>query len=409
MRITTKYHLILIFALLIGLVIISSTSYYILQRHAREEVIRQASVLMEAALAMRKYTITEIKPLLALQNKRDFLPQSVPSYAATQNFEALRKSHSEYRYKEATLNPTNPRDRAVDWEADIIQEFRNNANANHMTLVRNTPSGAMLYYARPIRIKDQGCLTCHGMIGDAPETMINLYGPANGFGWKMNEVVGSQIVSVPLLLPVKRANETFFVLNSIVAGVFLALYLMFIFFFKRLFIHQAMLLTTVVDPTTEAINTTRDKNVTHERVVAQDRSVTQDRVVTQDRNEIRDRIVVQDRNIDQGRNATQNRIVAHDKSSILERNMAQDRGAHQDRNTTQDSHVLHGSDVTQSKEERPSSKRNVSREKPEEHSISLAEMYQKYEMDTSILDDTFEVEDVITELTLDSAQGRDKT
>ena len=49
-----------------------------------------------------------------------FLPQSVPSYAATQNFLKLREQHPEYAYKEATLNPTNPRDRAADWEADIV-------------------------------------------------------------------------------------------------------------------------------------------------------------------------------------------------------------------------------------------------------------------------------------------------
>ena len=256
MKLTTKYHLILISVLLISLVIIGSASYSILHGHAKEEVIKQADVLMEAALAMRKYTITEIKPLLALQNKRNFLPQSVPSYAATQNFEALRATHTEYRYKEATLNPTNPRDRATDWEADVIQEFRNNPEAKHMTLVRDTPSGATLYYARPIRIKNQGCLTCHGTVEDAPQTMISLYGPANGFGWKMDEVVGSQIVSLPLSLPVKRANETFFVLMSIMAGVFVILYLMTLFSFKKLFADQAMTLTTVVDRVSPEMNAT---------------------------------------------------------------------------------------------------------------------------------------------------------
>ena len=115
-----------------------------------------------------------------------------------QNFEALRKTHSEYSYKEATLNPTNPRDRAVDWEADIIQEFRNNFKTDHITLVRDTPDGATLYYARPIRIQSESCLTCHGIVGDAPKSMVDLYGIANGFGWKMKEVVGSQVVSVPM-------------------------------------------------------------------------------------------------------------------------------------------------------------------------------------------------------------------
>ena len=42
---------------------------------------------------------------------RTFLPQSLPAYAATEIFSTLRQQHPEYSYKEAVLNPTNPRDR----------------------------------------------------------------------------------------------------------------------------------------------------------------------------------------------------------------------------------------------------------------------------------------------------------
>jgi len=247
MKLAAKYNLILLTILLICLIIISVLSYVVLQKHAKDEVIKHASILMEAGLAMRKYTIEEIKPLLALQNKRNFLPQSVPSYAATQNFNALRENHPEYRYKEATLNPTNPRDRATDWEADIIHEFINNRTLTHITLVRDTPLGKTLYYARPIRIKNKDCLTCHGIIEDAPATMLKLYGPANGFGWKMDEVVGSQIVSVPLSLPVNRANQTFTLLVSIIAGTFLLLFLALNIVIRKMFIKRIVVSTQLVE------------------------------------------------------------------------------------------------------------------------------------------------------------------
>ncbi len=247
MKLATKYNFMLITILVICLLIISVLSYIILHKHAKDEVIKHASILMEAGLAMRKYTIQEIKPLLALQNKRNFLPQSVPSYAATQNFNALRENHPEYRYKEATLNPTNPRDRAADWEADIISEFRNNRELKKMTVVRDTPMGKTLYLARPIRIKNQGCLTCHGVIEDAPETMLKLYGPANGFGWRMDEVVGSQIVSVPLSLPVNRANETFLLLISIISGSFLLLFIVLNVVVRKIFIKRIVTTNRLVE------------------------------------------------------------------------------------------------------------------------------------------------------------------
>lgn len=102
-------------------------SHQFLQNDAREEVLRQARLMMEAMQSARDYTTKEIKPLLVNQqeHQRSFLPQTVPAFAATENFDYLRGRYPDYAYKEATLNPTNPRDRAVDWEADIINVFRN--------------------------------------------------------------------------------------------------------------------------------------------------------------------------------------------------------------------------------------------------------------------------------------------
>ena len=37
--------------------------------------------------------------------------------------------------------------------------------------------------------------------------MVEKYGPANGFGWQLGEVVGAQIVSVPMAVPLARAHQ----------------------------------------------------------------------------------------------------------------------------------------------------------------------------------------------------------
>jgi protein-histidine pros-kinase len=177
-------------------------------------------MMMEAALAIRDYTVREIKPLLTQQMKQDFLPQSVPSYAATQNFNTVREKHPEYTYKEAALNPTNPRDHATDWETDIIASFRNNPDVPEISGIRDTPVGKSMYYARPIRITQQGCLTCHSTIEAAPETMTKLYGTSGGFGWKLDEVIGSQIVSVPLSVPLAKARKEFTIFMASLVAIF---------------------------------------------------------------------------------------------------------------------------------------------------------------------------------------------
>jgi protein-histidine pros-kinase len=185
-------------------------SYNVLQANAREEILDNARVMMESALSSRSYTNTQIKPLLETQLKYSFLPQSVPAYAATEQFEDLRKKYPDYSYKEATLNPTNLRDRATDWEADVVNKFRNKqSKTDELIGERDTATGRTLYLARPIQIKDGACLACHNTVAEAPKTMVEKYGPANGFGWKLNEVVGAQIVTVPSTLPIQRANHTF--------------------------------------------------------------------------------------------------------------------------------------------------------------------------------------------------------
>ena len=88
--------MLIVFA--IGLSIAGYIANIILQENAKREVVEQASLMMEGALAVRSYTIKEIKPLLVDELERVFLPQTVPSYAATQNFNQLRKSQPEFIY-----------------------------------------------------------------------------------------------------------------------------------------------------------------------------------------------------------------------------------------------------------------------------------------------------------------------
>lgn len=209
MSLTAKFNLVLLAVFSLGLAVTAYVSHAILQANARTEVIERAGLMMESALAVRGYTINEIRPLLAKQMEQTFLPQTVPAYAATQSFNAIRARHPEYAYKEATLNPTNPQNRPVAWEEDIIMEFRNHADRSEIIGSRETPTGDSLYLARPIQITNPGCLTCHSTVQAAPETLLARYGNANGFGWKLNEVVGAQIVSVPMSLPFEKARQAF--------------------------------------------------------------------------------------------------------------------------------------------------------------------------------------------------------
>ena len=223
MRLLLKFNLIFALVFALGLIGCGWLSRDLLQRNAKEEILEHARLLMEKATAVRNYTTSQIQPLLATQMKYSFLPQSVPAYAATEVLHELARKYPEYGYKEATLNPTNPRDKAVAWEEDIVNRFRNVESQKELSGERDSPTGRMLFIARPLRITNPACLVCHSTVDAAPKPMLDRYGPANGFGWNLNEVIGAQVVSVPMTVPLARAQETWKVFMLSLGGVFIAI------------------------------------------------------------------------------------------------------------------------------------------------------------------------------------------
>jgi hypothetical protein len=182
-----------------------------LQEGARQQIVATAQVMLETARASRKYTTEQIAPLLERLEASDqnFYPQSIPFFAATEAFNYFRQAHPDFAYKEATLNPTNPRDRTVDWEADIVAAFQKDLTKTELIGRRQTPIGSSLFISTPIKVDDASCLQCHSTPDKAPAGMVKLYGSANGFGWQAGEIVGAQIVSVPGALTEKIANSAF--------------------------------------------------------------------------------------------------------------------------------------------------------------------------------------------------------
>jgi HAMP domain-containing protein len=223
MGLLLKFNLAFAAVFLAGMGATAYVSWNLLQRNARTEIAQDARLLMESAIAQRNYTVSQVKPLLNTQMRYGFLPQTVPAYSATEVFADLRKRFPEFSYKEATLNPTNPRDRAVEWETDIVELFRNDSTKTETSGDRITTTGGSFYVARPIRITDPACLTCHSSVEAAPATLVERYGPANGFGWKLNDIIGAQIISVPTDFPIRRANEAFRAFMTAVAAVFVAI------------------------------------------------------------------------------------------------------------------------------------------------------------------------------------------
>ena len=221
MKLLVKFNLVFLIVFLIGLSASTLIARSLLREAAKADVIDRARLLMTGANGVSTYTAEQIKPLLETQMKYTFLPQSIPAYSAAEVLGHLQKTYPDYAFKSAMLNPTNPRDRAVAWEEDIVHTFKQQADLKEFIGERETPTGTALYIARPITLTNPGCLACHSTPEAAPKTLTDKYGPANGFGWTLNEPLGAQVVSVPLTLPLQQADRQLMVVVGVLAGVFL--------------------------------------------------------------------------------------------------------------------------------------------------------------------------------------------
>ncbi len=247
MNLTTKINLILAATFLLALSLVGVNSYLLTEDNALQQVTDQAELIMQQALAVRSYTVNEIRPLLNQNNDGQFHPQTVPAYSATQTANLLRESRPNYGYKEAVFNPTNPRNKATPAEEQIINQFIANSDLVKLVGSQEIDGVKTLYISYPIRIINPKCLACHSTPQQAPAAMRAIYGDSGGYGWKLNEVVGTQMVVVPYTLPAQLARKTFYSFLVSLAAIFLLLFLVINITIRKLVLRPVLRLTRMAD------------------------------------------------------------------------------------------------------------------------------------------------------------------
>jgi HAMP domain-containing protein len=225
---------------LASLVVVISLLNVLFTTYAVKEIDRKSSFFIDSMSAVRQYTDEKIDPILSPLNatSTDFLAESIPYYSATQVFSYLQANpdYAKYSYREAALNPTNPKDQADQREAQIIRAFRADPSLKVLTGNRMTAEGMQHYLAKPIRVDHQKCLGCHSTYQRAPLSMIKTYGKTNGFGWHFGEVVGAQIISVPIDAIYKDKQDSLTLVGLLNIGAFVVTAAALLLFLSRVIV-----------------------------------------------------------------------------------------------------------------------------------------------------------------------------
>ncbi len=199
-KIGTKFNWFLVVVFAIGISLTGAALSTVLEQRAEHEVTSQAKMLMQTINSVRNYTQERVNPLLLskLETEAAFIPEAIPTFSAREIFEDLRKTeeYKNFFFKDAAPNPTNLRDKADDFETELVNYFRTHPNIKERSGFRTIPGSRLFYIARPFALKEQKCLQCHSKPEIAPKSLVATYGSENGFGWKLNEIVAVQIVSL---------------------------------------------------------------------------------------------------------------------------------------------------------------------------------------------------------------------
>ena len=225
LRLAQKLTVLLSVVFAIGAVVSGLVVAFMVDRTAQQEISSKGAMLMATMNSVRDYTTNQIQPQLQERIDRQFLPETIPAFSAHTIFNNLRKNpeYQEFLYRETALNPTNVADRADAFETQIVERFRATPELTEQTGFRtNAPNaqGKVFYIAHPVRIVKQSCLQCHGNAQNAPPSMIAKYGDKNGFNWKLNDIIGAQIISVPAERILSNAQQLFFSIMELILTIF---------------------------------------------------------------------------------------------------------------------------------------------------------------------------------------------
>jgi protein-histidine pros-kinase len=164
--------------------------------------------------------------------------------------------HPEHAFREASLNPLNPANRADEDEETIIRNFISNTDLAEQSGFRERDGREHFSLARPT-VVEKACLRCHDTPERAPREVVARHGRGHGFGRKEGDRISAAVASVPTEdLRVQQSDQlrrlcALFTLGGLLlsAGLALASYSLI---HRRLERATALLQEVSANPTTRA-------------------------------------------------------------------------------------------------------------------------------------------------------------
>ncbi|MBU0682147.1 MAG: DUF3365 domain-containing protein [Proteobacteria bacterium] len=220
MGIRTRFLIIMGILSLLALVALGAASYEFSRRAAMIEAGNKGEIIFNYLQSQRHFFQKNQTPLInELIEKDRFYPNLMSGFAATSTtFDYFNQRMPGFTIKYAATNPLKETNRADDFEVQILDKFKADQKLKETTGTI-TKNGIDFYFqAIPLKVDNPACLECHSDPALAPKDQVVIYGTESGYNWKMNEIVASLLVYIPISGAIAQAKQTAMTLLGIGAG-----------------------------------------------------------------------------------------------------------------------------------------------------------------------------------------------
>ena len=222
MKLASQFTLLLSLLFVVALLTGSLALSKALEQRSEVEISDRAQLVLNLMDSVSSYTHERVRPLFDTEAQTQLIPESIPSFASHQVFDRFRTQwqYRDFTYKTAALNPTNLDDQADLFEAKLIERFESDRAVKTLSGFRNATNSQQFYSAQPLTITQESCLRCHSTPEQAPKSHLDRYGKVNGYGWKLNQIIGTRIVYLPAQEVFSNARQALFGMVVIFSSLF---------------------------------------------------------------------------------------------------------------------------------------------------------------------------------------------
>ncbi|MCX8060044.1 MAG: DUF3365 domain-containing protein [Aquificaceae bacterium] len=137
--------------------------------------------------------------------QEDFILEAQSSSFFTASiFNMVNEKTPDFRLRQVAYNPINPKNRPTPEEAHIINFMRANNQKEYVGVVEM--NGQRHFVHAFGKVADAGCMRCHSTREAMPKSLIAKYNPQYDPNWKVGELVGAVMVSVPFEAIILKAQ-----------------------------------------------------------------------------------------------------------------------------------------------------------------------------------------------------------